>query len=75
MPYTRQRVYFANHRSHVDVLLVWASRPAHLRRRTRPVASADYWQASALRRYIVNQVFRGVLSTANLTGTRPTRSN
>lgn len=61
MPDTCQRVYFANHRSHVDFLLVWSSLPAHLRRRARPVASADYWQVSALRRYLIKQVFRGVL--------------
>ncbi|MHB1232044.1 MAG: lysophospholipid acyltransferase family protein [Burkholderiales bacterium] len=61
MPDTHQQIYFANHRSHVDFLLIWASLPAHLRRRTRPVASADYWQACALRRYLINHVFRGVL--------------
>lgn len=61
MPDLRQRVYFANHRSHGDFVLIWSSLPAHLRRRTRPVAAADYWQANALRRYIANRVFRGVL--------------
>lgn len=61
MPDTRQRVYFANHRSHGDFVLIWASLPVHLRRLTRPVAGADYWQAGALRRYIANRVFRGVL--------------
>lgn len=61
MPDSRQRVYFANHRSHGDFVLIWASLPPHLRRLTRPVAGADYWLTSALRRYIANQVFRGVL--------------
>jgi 1-acyl-sn-glycerol-3-phosphate acyltransferase len=61
MPDTRQRVYFANHRSHGDFVLIWASLPPRLRRRTRPVAGADYWQANALRRYIASRVFRGVL--------------
>jgi 1-acyl-sn-glycerol-3-phosphate acyltransferase len=60
-PDARQRVYFANHRSHGDFVLIWASLPPHLRRRTRPVAGADYWLTNALRRYIANQVFRGVL--------------
>lgn len=61
IPDSRQRVYFANHRSHGDFVLIWASLPPHLRRLTRPVAGADYWLTSALRRYIANQVFRGVL--------------
>lgn len=60
-PDARQRVYFANHRSHGDFVLIWGSLPQHLRRRTRPVAAADYWQAGALRRYLINRVFRGVL--------------
>lgn len=61
IPDVRQRVYFANHRSHGDFVLIWASLPSRLRRLTRPVAGADYWLASALRRYIANRVFRGVL--------------
>lgn len=61
MPDTRQRVYFANHRSHGDFVLIWASLPPQLRRLTRPVAGADYWHTGALRSYIANRVFRGVL--------------
>jgi 1-acyl-sn-glycerol-3-phosphate acyltransferase len=61
MPDERQRVYFANHRSHGDFVLIWAALPSHLRRLTRPVAGADYWHTGALRRYLANRVFRGVL--------------
>lgn len=61
MPDTRQRVYFANHRSHGDFVLIWASLPPALRHRTRPVAGADYWHTSALRRYFSDRVFRSVL--------------
>jgi hypothetical protein len=32
-----------------------------LRALTRPVAAADYWQGSALRRFIGGQVFRALL--------------
>ena len=60
-PAERPRVYFANHRSHADFLLIWASLPPRLRRHTRPVAGADYWLKGRLRRYIVERVFRGVL--------------
>lgn len=60
-PEARQRVYFGNHRSHGDFVLIWASLPPDLRRRTRPVAGADYWLTSALRRYISQRVLRGVL--------------
>jgi 1-acyl-sn-glycerol-3-phosphate acyltransferase len=56
-----QRLYYANHSSHGDFVLLWASLPPKLRRRTRPVAGADYWQRDGLRRYLINEVFNGVL--------------
>ncbi len=56
-----QRIYFANHSSHGDFVLLWASLPPALRERTRPVAGSDYWLKGGLRRFIINEVFRGVL--------------
>ena len=55
-----QRVYFANHTSHLDALVLWASLPKHLRNLTRPVAAADYWQAGLVRRYMAS-VFNALL--------------
>jgi 1-acyl-sn-glycerol-3-phosphate acyltransferase len=60
-PDARPRVYYANHRSHGDFLVIWASLPPALRERTRPVAGADYWLRGNLRRYLIEQIFRGVL--------------
>ena len=60
-PAATQRVYFANHNSHGDFALLWASLPADLRERTRPVAGADYWNKGALRRYVAHRVLRAVL--------------
>ncbi|NWD69439.1 1-acyl-sn-glycerol-3-phosphate acyltransferase [Pseudomonas gingeri] len=60
-PDPEQRIYFANHSSHGDFVLLWASLPPVLRKLTRPVAGADYWNKSALRRYIIRRVFNGVL--------------
>ena len=60
-PAGEPRVYYANHRSHIDFLLVWAALPPRVRRRTRPVAGADYWLASPLRRYVALRIFRAVL--------------
>ncbi len=56
-----RRVYFANHGSHIDFVLIWSSLPPALRRMTRPVAGSDYWDRSGVRRFIIHQVFRGVL--------------
>ena len=37
------RVYFANHNSHGDFILLWISLPYEVRKQTRPVAGKDYW--------------------------------
>ena len=64
-PMAGPRVYFANHASHADFVLVWASLPRDLRLRTRPVAGLDYWNKDALRRFIAHRVFRAVLIDRN----------
>lgn len=55
------RVYFANHASHGDFVLIWTVLPAALKRRTRPVAGADYWEKDAIRRFLGRDVFDAVL--------------
>jgi 1-acyl-sn-glycerol-3-phosphate acyltransferase len=51
-PDTCQRVYFANHTSHLDALVLWSSLPKDVRALTRPVAAIDYWQRGPVRRHI-----------------------
>lgn len=60
-PGPTQRIYFPNHTSHADFVLVWSSLPARLRARTRPVAGSDYWDKGRLRRFIIRDVFNAVL--------------
>jgi 1-acyl-sn-glycerol-3-phosphate acyltransferase len=60
-PEVRPRVYFANHRSHADFVLIWTVLPSPLRRLTRPVAAADYWLKGALRTFVGRRVFQAVL--------------
>ena len=54
-PSRAQRIYFANHSSHIDTVALWSALPPELRARTRPVAAADYWHKDAMRRYIAQQ--------------------
>lgn len=61
MPAPVQRIYFANHTSHGDFLLLWAALPHAVRSSTRPVAGADYWETGALRRFLSTTVFNAVL--------------
>ena len=51
-PDTCQRVYFANHTSHLDALVLWASLPKDVRALTRPVAAKDYWERGWVRPHI-----------------------
>lgn len=60
VPGPQQRIYFANHTSHIDTLAIWSSLPASLRRRTRPIAARDYW-GKRLKRYIATRSFGAVL--------------
>ncbi|WP_431300139.1 lysophospholipid acyltransferase family protein [Tabrizicola sp. BL-A-41-H6] len=55
------RVYYANHSSNGDFVLIWTVLPAPLRRDTRPVAALDYWLTSPLRAFIGRDVFNAVL--------------
>src|SRR5262245_3456655 len=61
LPSVTQRVYFANHSSHGDFVLIWGSLPPNLRAATRPVAGLDYWNRSAVRRFIGRDVFNALL--------------
>jgi 1-acyl-sn-glycerol-3-phosphate acyltransferase len=61
LPNGEPRVYFANHTSHLDFVLLWSYIPATHRRTTRPVAARDYWEKGPLRRYLAGRIFRALL--------------
>jgi 1-acyl-sn-glycerol-3-phosphate acyltransferase len=60
-PDTCQRVYFANHTSHLDAIVIWSSLPQTVRELTRPVAAKDYWQRGIVRRWLAEEVFNAIL--------------
>ncbi|WP_248312141.1 lysophospholipid acyltransferase family protein [Bosea sp. BK604] len=70
-PTDEQRIYFANHASHGDFVLIWTVLPRRMRLASRPVAGSDYWLKSRLRRFIGRDVFNAVLIDRE----RPSRSN
>jgi 1-acyl-sn-glycerol-3-phosphate acyltransferase len=53
-PESVQRIYFANHTSHLDAVVLWSALPIHLRRLTRPVAAADYWGTTRWKRFLAS---------------------
>ncbi|MFM1816169.1 MAG: 1-Acyl-sn-glycerol-3-phosphate acyltransferase [Pseudomonadota bacterium] len=60
-PVDRQRLYYANHASHGDFILIWSALPESLRRNTRPVAGADYWDKAGLRKFVATRIFNALL--------------
>ena len=59
-PMAEQRIYFANHQSHADLVMIWAALPRELRNITRPIAARDYWTKSRFRQWITTAVFNAV---------------
>jgi len=59
-PEALQRIYFANHQSHLDWVLIWAALPGELRAHTRPIAARDYWTASPFKHWLTRAVFNAV---------------
>ena len=59
-PKAEQRIYFANHQSHLDWVLIWAALPQELRATTRPIAAKDYWTSSRFKHWITREVFNAV---------------
>ncbi|MEP2641550.1 lysophospholipid acyltransferase family protein [Roseobacter sp.] len=60
-PVAAHRVYYANHASNGDFVLIWAVLPRRLRDRVRPVAGSDYWLANRFKTFIGRHVFNAVL--------------
>ncbi len=60
-PEIRQRVYFANHTSHLDFVVLWSALPREVRAFTRPVAAKDYWEVGKARRYLAVNLFNAIL--------------
>jgi 1-acyl-sn-glycerol-3-phosphate acyltransferase len=59
-PKAEQRIYFANHQSHADLVMIWAALPEELRSITRPIAAKDYWTKTPFREWITTRVFNAV---------------
>ena len=59
-PKAEQRIYFANHQSHADLILIWAALPAELRSITRPIAAKDYWTKTPFKKWLTTSVFNAI---------------
>jgi len=54
-------IYFANHASHMDFVVVWSALPDPVREMTSPAAAEDYWGKTPLRRRIACDLFQAIL--------------
>ncbi len=59
-PKAEQRIYFANHQSHADLVMIWAALPEELRSITRPIAAKDYWTQTPFKQWITTAVFNAI---------------
>ncbi|MFA9438397.1 lysophospholipid acyltransferase family protein [Uliginosibacterium sp. sgz301328] len=57
---TAQAIFFANHSSHLDTVVLLAALPLRWRMRVRPVAAMDYWGNGRIRRWIAERVLNVV---------------
>ena len=64
-PEMKQRIYYANHNSHIDFILLWSSLPRLMRRKTKPVAASDYWLKDGFRQFLIKDTFNGVTIQRN----------
>ena len=67
-PAADQRIYFANHQSHADLVLMWAALPEELRSITRPIAAKDYWTKTPFKQWITTAVFNAIYVDRAKTG-------
>jgi 1-acyl-sn-glycerol-3-phosphate acyltransferase len=56
-PKAEQRIYFANHQSHADLVMIWAALPKELRSVTRAIAARDYWTKTPFKQWLTTAVF------------------
>ncbi len=71
-PKAEQRIYFANHQSHADLVMIWAALPKELRGVTRAIAAKDYWTKTPFKQWITTAVFNVIyVSRDRSTGEDP----
>lgn len=56
-----QRIYFANHTSHFDCLVLLSVLPHNIRKVVRPAGASDYWSANPVRFWFSQQVMHVIL--------------
>lgn len=57
----KPRIFYGNHTSHLDFMVIWTALASATRKRTRPVAGADYWEKGPIRKFIAHHVIHALL--------------
>ncbi|MDR0761699.1 MAG: 1-acyl-sn-glycerol-3-phosphate acyltransferase [Campylobacteraceae bacterium] len=73
-PSEKQRIYYANHSSHADFVLIWSALPRQIRENTRAVAAADYWTKTPIHRFMIHKMFNAVLVDRSAKTINPLKS-
>jgi 1-acyl-sn-glycerol-3-phosphate acyltransferase len=67
-PKAEQRIYFANHQSHADLVMIWAALPKELRHTTRAIAARDYWTKTPFKQWLTTEVFHVIYVSRERSG-------
>jgi 1-acyl-sn-glycerol-3-phosphate acyltransferase len=67
-PKAEQRIYFANHQSHADLVMIWAALPKELRHMTRAIAARDYWTKTPFKQWLTTEVFHVIYVSRERSG-------
>lgn len=59
--FSRQRIYIANHTSHIDTLAIMSALPREARIKTKPIAAADYWGKNRFLSWVSQKGLNAVL--------------
>ena len=60
-PQPVQRIYFANHTSHFDCLVLLSVLPHNIRKLVRPAGATDYWTATPMRHWFSQEIMHVIL--------------
>ncbi len=64
-PNNNQRIYIANHTSHIDTIAIWAALPENLQKHTHTVAAWDYWANNKFKRWLTTNGLNAVYIKRN----------
>jgi len=55
------KIFYSNHTSHLDFVVIWAALPTHIRKKVVPVGARDYWESGTIKKFFAKKIFKAAL--------------